>query len=130
MQTRFINKNFLQIALVIILFSVTVADILSPEVCQEKFGGVPAADSCITASNTYSSKDTSPVITSDLAHDQHSPANPSHKEDDCICCCAHIIPSQIYKVTGLDRQSLDRQQSQLHLASSPQKSLFHPPRLA
>lgn len=118
-------------AVVIFFLLYTGADIALPQYfCSEDFGGrVAASSTALTkpAQNKQlaSALDKSEVIPSEM------PSEQLPHEEDCFCCCAHVLPS-----ANLARLEVNELTSLLFahrtdsLPSPPVREMYRPPRIA
>jgi hypothetical protein len=114
------------VALFFILF--TFVDLSMPEFCSEELGGrsLPMANS--TAS-FYDSHELSLSPASDHS-ERNKTGNSEHADEDCFCCCAHIVPGKRFKVDVVELDSFLSETADISLPTSPPDTPFHPPRLA
>jgi hypothetical protein len=54
--------------------------------------------------------------------------NPVGDEDDCFCCCGHIVVSTAFQVLPVIGYSYDEPVPFLNLASADRTSIYRPPR--
>lgn len=122
---------------VVLLFLVyTGFEVAFPQFCGEKAESILGSSSVVFASDGQHSDKTSKSISASALKDPRElPRTPQEdrdpKDEDCFCCCAHVVPSPIF---------VDPQASQLVLlpgihpeVSIPTASLhapYHPPRSA
>lgn len=110
----------------------TSADIALPQYfCEEEVGGIPLSralpadaterDLVASVSSVSSSKDSRPE-----APDREAP-----HEEDCFCCCAHVLPGLILSSVGASdaSSSADLLPSD-SLPSPPLRGTYRPPRFA
>ena len=123
-----LRQSYVSRGLVIFFFLFTVADLANPHLCAEEMGlaalpsatvKCPAVDQTIIASSKDSSN----------SHREDAPA-PAHSEEDCFCCCSHIIPSQNFIVHNVLPESSDTDSIVLMLPTGLPDQHYHPPRLS
>jgi hypothetical protein len=104
------------IAVFFLLF--TIVDISSPHVCCEELNGL------------VESVAQSAAVNASIVHDSRSqpPAKPSASEEDCFCCCSHVLPSLSLNMAELDFKSPETDPQQDCLLTPPLSALYHPPR--
>ena len=66
---------------------------------------------------------------SEFPDDQRS--DPQHRDEDCFCCCTHVMPSPAFASPGnaelvISRNTVPR----IFIPSAPSDNPYHPPRLA
>ncbi|HZN11272.1 MAG TPA: hypothetical protein VFC61_06330 [Blastocatellia bacterium] len=94
--------------LVFTFADVTIIDLVSPELCGEAAAGWPA-----DADGTR----------------PESPA-PDVTDEDCFCCCSHVIPAAHVEIASFNQQPTAGAPRHFGLPSSPPRDTFHPPRLS
>ncbi len=107
-------------------FDLTVVDMISPELCGDEQESLffanesqPAEES-VDEPGAISEQDSKP------AQDTHqSPA-----DEDCFCCCSHIIPGICVNVAVLNNSPQPGVLEIASLPSSPPRDAFHPPRIS
>jgi hypothetical protein len=104
----------------------TAMDMTSPEACAEKLLGLPAA-LAHEADGGCPDKAAGPSADREApSHDSQSPAHSG--EEDCFCCCAHIITVAYF---ALGAQEPSRHLSAVFppaLPTGPPLAPFRPPR--
>lgn len=115
------------ISLVLLLFccfDIVIADVLSPETCERESAilvGIPTSPA--------TTQSLSPIINIPQEN-QQTPTDSTPVEDDCFCCCAHIVPVEHFKFPPLVVQTTAIAAVPQTLPTSPFTELFRPPRLA
>ena len=61
---------------------------------------------------------------------QPAPAESTPVEEDCFCCCTHIVPVAFYKFARPLLQTEPIASYPLSIPTAPHTNLFHPPRRA
>lgn len=116
------------LALFFLLF--TGADLFLPQYfcAGEEVGGIPFN------SRTVSSTNKADALVATFNSDNSRPDQPEdreHHEEDCFCCCAHVLPSVGFgDPLVLDLISLPAPPSMDSLPSPPLRGTYHPPRIA
>ena len=119
------------IAIFFVLF--TFVDISSPRQCCEELGGfadsgAPAAttdsDALDEAARAY--EGTPSIAGCDSRPTQ--PATPSSSEEDCFCCCSHVLPGLSFSIAVLHFRSPEADLQQDLLRTPALRALYHPPR--
>lgn len=114
------------VALFFILF--TFADLLIPQLCKEEMGGrsLPVAS---PTSSPNDSDELSFSAASDRSEQEQSKSS-EHSDEDCFCCCSHIVPGSRFSVDLLELNSPVRNLADHSLPTSLPNTPFHPPRLS
>lgn len=120
------------IAIFFVLF--TFVDIFSPRQCCEELVGFAdsAAPAATTNSDALDQAARSDEGTPSIAASDNQPTQPatpsSTQEEDCFCCCSHVLPGLSFSVAVLHFKSLDAEPQQDSLLTPPLRALYHPPR--
>lgn len=104
----------------------TAMDICSPEACAEELLGLPAA---LTHQAEGGCSDDGPPLAGDAGTESHDPSAPAHSgEEDCFCCCAHIIT--VAHFGGMSERAARHLSAFLPvtLPTGPPLAPFRPPR--
>lgn len=135
MQLRMINKlikpGCLQhgFAIFFLLFTfaeLTIIDLASPQRCKDELGTLATNGYARPATNET---DKPSSIAADHSRQESSP-QPTSTEEDCFCCCSHIMPASLVTAPLLVAKSQITEAAIIHLPSSPPNSMFHPPRFS
>lgn len=119
-------RVFRFVAVFFLLF--TAVDLTVPQFCSEETGGLPIAKAAQVFSKTDFADELAAVSTSDSQGPVPSD-QPSH-EEDCFCCCAHVVPGVVHCAAAIADMSSHSQVSKDRLLPSPPlRGPFHPPRL-
>lgn len=112
----------------------TGADILLPQYfCGgEELGNVPIHATAANLPNVTATKSSDVALyTSQHSRLGQSPEREAPHEEDCFCCCAHVLPSIGFG--NLDYTEVTNQCAHARsdrLLSPPLQSTYHPPRFA
>jgi hypothetical protein len=110
------NRLYRGVALFFLLF--TLADLACPQLCRDELIEWPhsaAVPPAMRASTT-----TGPTET---------PARGAGLEEDCFCCCTHVLPSLMSHALRLEAGLFNFAPLPGSLPSPPPQDTFHPPRL-
>ena len=118
---------FRGVAIFFLLF--TLADLANPHFCSEEMEGLPLPTKGEARMNTDSDRKVAPAATDDSQHREESP-EPGSDNEDCFCCCSHIIPAIHFTVSGADLKTPSTDLFNSSLPTSPPQSRYHPPRLS
>lgn len=114
------------VALFFILFA--FADLSVPQLCCEELGGSSLPSASLASSNNQSDE-----LSLSLAsgRPQQNPSkNTEESDEDCFCCCSHIVPGSHFNVALLEMKSAVTNPADNFLPTSPPDAQFHPPRLS
>ena len=105
------------------------ADIISPGACCEEFCGLAVSYTSYDATPDRAPDGTDKIsAVDDSTHGESS--GPIPTEDECFCCCAHILPSLHFAVAETDAGPLVSGLANTILPIAPPQSAYHPPRLS
>jgi hypothetical protein len=117
------------VALFFLLF--TAADILCPALCRGEELTAGLGSEVINAADQEAAATAATPRLSASGGGDHWPAGPEGQpplDEDCFCCCAHIVQGTAFLAGSvIDRLLLDAPGIDF-LPSSPPRSPFHPPR--
>jgi hypothetical protein len=122
-------KGRLARAIAILFLLYTGVDRAAPQLCREELRD---SDSIVAVSVSESASEPARIIAAinpsgNSQKDQ--PLKSESDDDDCFCCCTHIVPGTI--VVGmpvLDLISPDVTVAHLFIPYPPVRSEYHPPR--
>lgn len=123
------NIRYMPLARAVALFFLlfTVADILLPQYfCREEWQALPAVSTAPVRNNVAGQENTTPP-------DAPRPDAPVRYEEDCFCCCAHVLLPATLAVTSFlnaSRPFLAITLPEASLPTAPHQTIYHPPRLA
>lgn len=123
-------RQYLHRGIIIIFFFLTLVDMASPQNCGEDVWGFlrsGPSHMSVMAPSDFGPDDV--CISVDTSQHQSS-SDPERAEDDCICCCSHILPSVIFHVDELGFAPSLSEPTITALPTAPPQSAFHPPRLS
>jgi hypothetical protein len=115
------------IAILVLLFASAEisADTIWPGLCCEEFCGLAGSYTPYIAVADISDKISA---ADDSTHEDSS--SPVPAEEDCFCCCTHILPSLRFAVAEPDAEALTSGLANTILPIAPPQSAYHPPRLS
>jgi hypothetical protein len=127
-----LGRQYLHRGIVFIFFLLMLADLASPQNCGEDVWGLLKAGSSqasVQASTVFGSE--AFFISADIQKQQSSSDSDSAPaEDDCFCCCSHILPGAIFHVDEPSFAPSVSEPAVTALPIAPSQSAFHPPRLS
>jgi hypothetical protein len=107
-----------------------IADTLAPELCTESVVGLLISVENTVGSETHPSKDVLRPAATDNRPCQDQPAHPEGSEEDCFCCCSHIISGVYIDVAVLNEMPRLGGPANVIIPTSPPRGTYHPPRLS
>ena len=127
-----LGRRYLHRGLVLIFFVMTLADIASPQNCGEDVWGLLKAASPQSSVQTPADFGPEAARISADSQQQQPASDPDSApaDDDCICCCSHILPGVIFHVDEPDLAPSLNEPTVTTLPTAPPQSAFHPPRLS
>ena len=125
------KSNRLRGGIVILLLALafvdlTLIDLISPQLCNDELLGPALLHSAESAEQRVAVLQQTSQNDSEPGRGSQSPVT----DEDCFCCCSHIIPS--YSIDVIEPVSGPRINLLLTgaLPSPPPQDTFHPPRHA
>ena len=118
------------IAFLVLLFASAEisADTISPGLCCEEFCGLAGSYTPYVAVADISLDGADKIsAAADSTHEDSS--SPAPAEEECFCCCTHILPSLHFAVAEPDAEPLTSELANTFLPIAPPQSAYHPPRL-
>jgi len=106
-------------------FDMAVIDIFFPQICGDQQMSLPGAG---PSESTEKVADEF-AATGDYDSQSDQDSHQSTTDEDCFCCCSHIIPSPQVSVAALNCRPQPYNPAIIPFPSSPPHGVFHPPRL-
>ncbi len=120
------QRNVSLVLLLLCCYDLAVADVLFPGSCEREGAMILGASIATTAADQQGL-----ATIGDVAPEpQEAPADSTPIEDDCFCCCAHIVPAENYNVPPLLFQPPSIESHPGSIPATPVAELFRPPRFA
>lgn len=115
--------------IVILFLAYAGVDIANPQLCSDEF----APPSVLLASNVERRAEESSTVdsvgTSEDTEQREQPSAP-HSEDDCFCCCTHVLPGVTTHPNGAsDAISQGLTLTPQSVTSAHLMALYRPPRI-
>jgi hypothetical protein len=111
-------------------FDLIVVDMISPQLCGDASGAIagtiPVDNACGRSDQTATVKVA--IIDQDSLPQQDS--SQESVEDECFCCCSHVLPCSLVNHVTLNRMPRIGVTLIKSLPSPPPQDTFHPPRQA
>ncbi len=129
-----LKRNWRLVRLVAIFFLLhTGADLFLPQYfCSGEMGGLPASSRVLASTGADSNLFTRDVSSRlDNTDEVPSPDREVPHEEDCFCCCAHVLPCTGFVNAVVSDLRSPQLPSAERLVPSPQlRGPYHPPRLS
>lgn len=125
-----LERQYLRRGIVLAFFFMTMTDLASPQNCGEDVWGLLKAASSqvpIQVSTDFGSETS--FISADIQKSS-SDSDSAPAEDDCFCCCSHILPGAIFHADEHSFAPRVSEPTLIALPTAPPQSAFHPPRLS
>jgi len=107
-------------------FDVAIIGVFFPQLCGDEQASVSFAS---PVKSTKKNADGLMAI-SNHGSQPSQDLSPPTIDEDCFCCCSHIIPGVCIDVAVLNGSSQPPDPTNTALPSSPPHDTFHPPRLS
>jgi hypothetical protein len=104
----------------------TLIDLAFPQLC----GDGRVAMAAFSANEDWRQNDDGCAAAGGRDSQQGRDSHPASTDEDCFCCCSHIIPGCRIAVAPLEMAPRLNIPSTEPLLSPPPQDTFHPPRLA
>ena len=134
MKPCYLRRGMAVLLLAIAFFDLAVIDIIAPQICND---GVPAIAGATPTQNDAEKFDQDALVEVAIGvrnsfpqQDSHSEPSPDSTEEDCFCCCSHVMPC--FSVDYVTPNTTPRVGIDLiaSVPAPPPQDAFHPPRLA
>jgi hypothetical protein len=106
-----------------------IADTLAPELCTEGAVVLPIVVEQAMGSEAYPWADAVRTTTPDSKPCGEQSERPEGLDEDCFCCCSHIIPGVHFETVELTDGSRLGSPANVFIPSSPPRGTYRPPRL-
>ena len=102
-------------------------DSVSPQQCCEWMDNLAVSESSSTVSAAEG-----PVVAAIVASTDSNQETslPSNDEEDCFCCCGHMLPAINFNAPLVQVQASPALPTTTFLPAPPPQKKFHPPRLS
>ena len=115
---QFILGMRLTRAVVIFFLAAIALDLSFPELCAADRLDIPG----------FSSNASHPEVTQSRSPEDKEQV-PVSRDDDCVCCCAHVVPVSIAPLDPTLTESVQTPFPQVPVADRLAPELFRPPRI-
>ena len=105
-------------------------DMLFPQLCneEESFGG--SFSTWLVPANDSKQRQALAVDGSSGFPDDQRP-NPQHRDEDCFCCCTHVMPSAVFASPEDAELAISNNTvARIFIPLAPTDNPYHPPRSA
>ncbi len=109
------------------LVDLAVIDLFAPELCEGARVMAPLAQ---TATNVSGIQSSAQQIATVSGIPLPNSSVPLPLEEDCFCCCAHVLPSAYFKLPALPVPADRAASLSVFLPTAPPSAMFRPPRFA
>lgn len=124
-----VKQSYIRRGIAIFFLLFTAVDLATPHLCAEEMGLLLA--SVETSLSPPVEPDTTTALSIGVAsYPQEESPTPREVNEDCFCCCSHIIPSLHFAVASLVIKPVISEPIISSLPTPPPHKLFHPPRLS
>jgi hypothetical protein len=134
MNPRRLRRGMAILLLTFAFFDLAVIDIIAPQLCNDGFSTKAGAASAQNASEKFDQNATVEAAigarNSSPQQDSHSNSSPASTEEDCFCCCSHILPGFSFEYVTLNTMPRVAIALIASLPAPPPQDAFHPPRQA
>ena len=111
--------------IVILFLAYAGVDIANPQLCNDEF----APPSVLLAERRAEEPLTGISIGDSEKNEQREQPSAPHSEDDCFCCCTHVLPGLTTQPNGAsDAISQGLTLAPQSVTSAHLMALYHPPR--
>ena len=120
-------------AVAILLLVYTGIDMASPQLCGEELIGDVVISQSVSKRPVGTDLSARSVASIKSADDSQNnqPSDQTNADEDCFCCCSHILPGTIViNLAASDIKSPSIELIRLAILSPSLPSAYHPPRLA
>ncbi|HKR61858.1 MAG TPA: hypothetical protein VJS64_19380 [Pyrinomonadaceae bacterium] len=82
--------------MVLLFLFYTAADIVYPQICGEEFGKVASSNSSLPGAAAAVPSEHKSLASADDDAQRNQPQNQEPRDEDCFCCCAHVIAGMMF----------------------------------
>lgn len=124
-----IGQTYISRVIAIFFLLFTVVDLATPHLCAEEMGLQSVAFAMAIGSTAEITINAARSEASSDSHRNESPV-PIQGNEDCFCCCSHILPSKSFVVAGILLEPFDIDPLRAFLPTGSPDRHYHPPRLS
>jgi hypothetical protein len=134
MKPGYLRRGMAILLLAFAFFDLAVIDIIAPQLCNDGFSTIAGAAS---SQNSFEKLDQKVTVEAAIGaqsplpqRDSHHDSSPDSTEEDCFCCCSHILLGFSFDYITLNTMPRVDIALIASLPSPPPQDTFHPPRQA
>ena len=107
-------------------------DLAFPELCNDEALEAGLTQSLAFPSPAHSNEGSPAVaVTASSESKDEQRSDPQHRDEDCFCCCTHVMPSPLFVAPGDAESGLIASRHQnTSIPAAPPNNPYHPPRFA
>ena len=122
------KRRFIRVVAVFFLLYVGV-DVLTPQFCDEEAQRLALVETVSVDNKKPATPDRATSIS--YSDSQQEPASDQTHQEDCLGCCAHVLPGTISAhITAVELKTPAATLESVSLPSPPIRGTFHPPRFS
>lgn len=121
-------QRWLAVVMLAYAFGDLCADSVSPRECCEWMNNLAVSESSGKVSSAEDSNVAVVIVASTESKQETS--LPSNTEEDCFCCCGHMLPAIHFEAPLVEAQASPALLTTTFLPAPPPQKKFHPPRLS
>lgn len=117
------------VAILFLLY--TALDIAYPQLCSEELASLATAAHQTLKVNSHAASHAGFSVAANSGSHQNQPSKQESQEEDCFCCCAHVVAGMVFVPPIALLQNSDV--SIRKLSATPQNEFerpYHPPRFS
>ena len=134
MKPGYLRRGMAILLLAFAFFDLAVIDIIAPQICNDEFSTIAVSAPAQNASGEFDLNGTVEAAigaqSSLPQQESHSESSPASTDEDCFCCCSHILPGFSFDCITLNTMPRVAIALIASLPSPPPQDTFHPPRQA
>ena len=124
-----VRQSYITRGLAIFFLLYASADLTTPHLCAEEMGLQPFPATGIVSRN-LECLEGSAISEASADPGQEQSSAPAEAEEDCFCCCAHILPGLHFIVEGILSDPVISDTAIISLPTRPPDEHYRPPRFA
>jgi hypothetical protein len=134
MKPGYLRRGVAILLLTIAFIDLAVIDIIAPQICNDGFSTIAGA---APTQNDPEKFDQGALVEASIGvrnsfpqQNSRSESSPASTEEDCFCCCSHVLPCFSVDCETLNTAPRVNIALIASLPEPPPQCAFHPPRLA
>jgi hypothetical protein len=124
------NRLYRGIAIFFLIFAfvdLTIIDLAFPQLCEDTRGTISTSLNALNS--PYFDSDVIALASTGGGDERDQHTDPGCREEDCFCCCSHIVPGVPADIAALGLKTLAPVATINSLPSPPPQRTYHPPRV-